>query len=108
MPDDQGPTTGRRTETCRPGTSWARYRPAMELSLAIQAALLLSTSLILDGGRLFRICLIASAAQWACTMLIVLRRPQSPTKPDLLVVGFGVLALMAAAVLIAPLLGRTW
>jgi hypothetical protein len=80
----------------------------MELSLTIQAVLLFSASLVLDGGRLFRTSLIASAAQWACTLLVVLRRPQSPTKLDLLVVGFGVLALMAAAVLMAPLLGRTW
>ena len=58
-------------------------------ALIQQTATLSVAALILDGGFLFRCCVLASLASWICASVIVVRRPKQPTAFDLAVVKFG-------------------
>jgi hypothetical protein len=60
------------------------YRGAIKLALAQQCTVLVLASMILDGGDIFNICLIAFIAFWAVVGFIRWRRPHAPTKLDLI------------------------
>lgn len=81
------------------------YRRGVWIALAIQflSALVLLT--ILDGGRLARLGAVAMTGFWLGALLIVLRRPRSPSKVDLLYFRWGFPALLFAAIVLSPLTG---
>jgi hypothetical protein len=66
-----------------------RYLHAITLAVAQQAVVLILAALILDGGHLLRVSVIAAIASWICTALVILRRPKQPTKLDLAIVKYG-------------------
>jgi hypothetical protein len=82
----------------------ASYWPALKMCVAVQAALLIL--LLLDGGALFRVSVLAVVGHWAAVALVVWRRPLAPTVCDLVFIRFGVFLLMGAVILLAPVLGR--
>ena len=66
-----------------------RYFEPIKTAVAQQAIVLILASLILDGGQILRLCSVPAMASWICTLLVMLRRPTSPTKLDLAIVKFG-------------------
>jgi hypothetical protein len=61
------------------------------------------TALMLDGGRTFGFFKVAVLGHWVGILMIIGRRPISPTKWDIFFIRWGVLLLLTAAGLIAPL-----
>jgi hypothetical protein len=68
--------------------------------------LVVFSALLLDGGRFFRVCLVAVLVQCALVVLIVLRRGSNWTRIDSLAVKWGLIALVAAVSFAAVLMGR--
>ncbi|QDU45316.1 hypothetical protein Mal52_38090 [Symmachiella dynata] len=54
-----------------------------------QLPIWLLTLLMLDFGQMNRACTVAIISQWLLITLITYRRPQNPTRCDLLAVRFG-------------------
>jgi hypothetical protein len=69
------------------------YREPTESAVVQQVIVLVLAAGILDGGDLFRICLIAAVAFWVGVVLIRRHRPQAPTKLDLMLIRGGYLVL---------------
>ncbi len=67
-------------------TALSPYREAIKSALLQQGIVLVFTAGILDGGDLFRICLIALIAFWTGVGLIRRHRPKSPTRLDLILI----------------------
>lgn len=44
-------------------------------------------AMILDGGKVLHAVLLAVLAHWVVSVIILIRRPTSPTKTDLMMVG---------------------
>ena len=82
------------------------YLKALELAVAQQFIFLFSTALLLDGGGTFRGVLFSTAAHWAVILVILARRPSSPTRFDFRLIRFGFIPVGIAAGIIAGLLGR--
>ena len=74
------------------------YRSVRASVLSQQAAVLLLASMILDGGDILSMCLVALVGFWAGAVIICARRPQTPTRLDLLFIRFGYLPLCILAV----------
>jgi hypothetical protein len=72
------------------------YKDAIKLALVQQVTILLMSAGVLDGGDMFAICLIAFVAFWAWALLVRHRRPQTPTKFDLLFVKWSYIPLCVA------------
>ena len=66
-------------------------REAIWFALILQAPLLLMSGLLLDGGMLLRLVVIASVAFWAMTLIIVVRRGPNTPNSDILLVKWGYL-----------------
>lgn len=81
---------------------------AVWIALAQQAPLVLLASLILDGGRMLRIAVLATVAAWIANALILLRRRDCLSRVDALVVKYGVWAFLPLVPLLASLLHRAW
>jgi len=73
------------------------YRGPLFQTVAWQVGLGVFSGLVFDGGILARICLIASITFWAGALVVICRRPQSPTKTDLKFLKDGYLPLMLVA-----------
>jgi hypothetical protein len=58
--------------------------------------------LLLDGGVRKTGCTIALVGFWAGVVLILLRRPHSPTRVDLIYIRFAVTPVVLSTVLIYP------
>ena len=76
------------------------YRDAVTFSIVLQIPILVLFGLMSHGGGFV---LIATVAYWTVTLLIMFRRPASPTKLDIVFIRFGVLFLSAITIFIAPL-----
>jgi len=81
----------------------AALRSAIKDGGIVSGVLLLLTSLMLDGGTTFGLCLTASLGYWAGVGMALLRRGTSPTTTDLLYFRWGSLALTCASPCIATL-----
>jgi hypothetical protein len=67
---------------------------------------LLLASLLLDGGRALRVFTVAAGAYWAGVAVIVCRRRRSPTRSDLVFVGWGFWLLLVVTRALAPVVWR--
>ena len=74
------------------------YRSTRLSVLIQQAVVLLLTSMVLDGGDIFNMCLIALVAFWVGALIIGVRRPQTPTRSDLVFIRFGYFPLCVLTV----------
>lgn len=66
-----------------------KYHGAIEMAIAWQLIILLTTALMLDGGMLFRLSLVGAGAHWALILICLVRRPETPTRMDLGFIRFG-------------------
>ncbi len=77
---------------------WSAFREAA----FAQSLLGIPLALLLDGGRAFSFFGVAILSQWISTLMIVTRRPTSPTKGDLYFIRIGILPLCVLTGGIAP------
>jgi hypothetical protein len=80
----------------------ASYRRPIGTALVTQAIVAVLSGMILDGGTVMRICLVAMIAFWAGAAVLIWRRPQSPTKTDLALIRLGYLLVVAIAAWVVP------
>jgi hypothetical protein len=86
------------------------YWPALKLAVLEQVIVVVLASLVLDFGRTLHAALVSVAAYWPAACIIVLRRPASPTRGDILLVKYGLffvlLIVMTAGTVYWTWLGR--
>src|ERR1700722_15217914 len=75
-------------------------RPVITAAV-LSAVLLILSFMVLDMGETGYASVYAIAAFWAGVLLIILRRPHSPTKADLHIIRFGSLVVVIAAQFLA-------
>src|ERR1700694_5671925 len=78
------------------------YKKSVIEAAILCSILLILSFLALDGGQMASASLLATAAFWTGVLLIVLRRPQSPTQVDLGFISFGSLLIYLLAQVLAP------
>ncbi|MFO0908303.1 MAG: hypothetical protein U0794_08075 [Isosphaeraceae bacterium] len=74
------------------------YRGALHFTLAQQVPLAMICLLLLDGGRMSRVCAIAMFGFWAAAALILARRPHTPAAGDLAFLRWGFVPLLALGI----------
>ncbi len=77
------------------GSFLPAYKSALLTGLKIQLLLGLLTSLVLDGGEMFRWFCAALACQCVILLMLLARRPRTPTRLDLAIVRYGIVILLA-------------
>lgn len=85
----------------------SRYHRALEIAIGQHLVAFVATAFMLDGGEMLRMTLVAMAAYWTFILVILLRRPLSPTKIDLLVIRWGFVPVGAIALAAAFAIGWT-
>ena len=78
------------------------YRQPLYNAIGIQVFFGLVSLLILDGGTMARICGVSILAFWGATVVMIWRRPQTPTSTDLFFLKFGFFAVAVAAYFVVP------
>jgi hypothetical protein len=76
------------------------YRKPIFEAVGLQVLLGFLSLLILDGGTIARICGIAVVAFWGGAAVLIWRRPQSPTRTDILLLRFGYVPVVVIAFLL--------
>jgi len=84
----------------------AAYRPATRLALLQQGIVIVLTAAMLDGGLCFNTALIALIAYWLAYGIVIVRRPCTPSKVDLILVRYGFLAIFAVVIIAGPWVWR--
>jgi hypothetical protein len=67
-------------------TQVSPYRHATRSALVQQVLILVLAGMILDGGDILQICVAALLAFWCGVAVIRWRRPQAPTRLDLILI----------------------
>ncbi len=75
-------------------------RPVIEAAL-LSSVLLVLSFMVLDGGATGFASLFAVVGFWTAVLLMVVRRPQSPTRTDVQVIRFGSLIAIIGAQFLA-------
>jgi hypothetical protein len=70
------------------------YRGDVSLGLTVAVIFLLVSSTILDRGKIFQFVGVATLVYCLGIVVIICRRPQTPTKTDLWLVRFGFFILL--------------
>lgn len=68
----------------------------------LSSVLLVLSAMILDTGEAFFASFYAVVGFWSGVLLIVLRRPQTPTRVDIQFIRFGSLPAIVASGLLSP------
>jgi len=77
------------------------YSDSLKLSVLIQLPLFVFAAMLLDGGQMLRGVAIAAAGYWVGAVLIMVRRPKSPTQVDLDLVKYGFVLTCGCVTIIA-------
>ena len=80
----------------------ALYWPAIKFGVYVQAILGILSALVLDMGQTLSVFKVAFLCHWFGIFLLLARRPNSPTKADVVFIRWGTPLLMMAIGLIAP------
>jgi hypothetical protein len=83
---------------------------AVNDSILLQIVLILLAGMILDGGAMLKVALLAAMGWWLGFLLILLRRPKTEKRTDQVFLRYGFLALLPLSLLTLPLWGliRFW
>jgi len=84
----------------------SRYLDAFKSSLFQQSWLFLAAALLLESLEADLFVLAAIAGHWLLTLVIAVRRPQQPTRWDLLFCEFGFVPVALLTVALAPIVWR--
>ena len=80
-----------------------QYGAAFQLALFQQALVFSASAVVLEWPRASLFALVATVGHWLTLVGIVIRRPELPTKGDLLVFRFGFVPVLVMTGLLAPL-----
>ncbi len=80
------------------------YQSALKAALLLQIVTSLFAAIAID--LLFDVWWRAMAAYWGCLIVMVFRRPNTPTKRDLILVKWGFVLLIPCTVIISGLIWR--
>ena len=75
----------------------SKYRKPIFEAIGLQIVVGFLSLLILDGGTIARICGIALMAFWIGAVVLIWRRPNSPTPADIELLRFGYLPVIFIA-----------
>jgi hypothetical protein len=78
------------------------YWPAIKDAIVLQLLFGVPSALLLDGGRVFGFFKVALIGHISGILMIIGRRPISPTKADILFIRWGVPVVMLGTALVAP------
>jgi hypothetical protein len=79
-----------------------QYWPAIKDAIVLQLLFGVPSALLLDGGRVFGFFKVALIGHLSGMLMIIGRRPMSPTKTDIFFIRWGILLLFLATGVIAP------
>jgi hypothetical protein len=65
------------------------YRSAFMMSLFLQTVALLFSALLLDGGRLLRLCVVAALVYWLVAIRVMLRSQRQSTGNGMGLIKYG-------------------
>ncbi len=82
------------------------YQSALKVALLLQIGTGLLAAIAIDGGFLFELWWRPMAAYWGCFIVMVLRRPNTPTKRDLFLVEWGFVLLVPCTFIFSVLIWR--
>ena len=82
------------------------YRKPIFEAVVLQVIVGILSLMILDGGDCARICGAALLAFWGGAVVLIWRRPVTPTKTDLELIRFGYLPVVIIAFFIIQLVWR--
>ena len=82
------------------------YEKSIRLAIILQVVLGVFTLLLLDGGRSSQILGVAVLSHWLLTVIIVCRRPLTPTKLDTMIVSSFCLAAFIAVQIALPVFSQ--
>jgi hypothetical protein len=77
----------------------AFYDEVVRKALFLQVIVGILAALVLDGGTMAKVVGVAILAFWICAIVIILRRPQNPTRADLEFIDWGFWPVLAVAAL---------
>ncbi len=69
------------------------YQSALKVALLLQIIIGLGAAIAIDGGLTFDMWWRSMAVYWGCFVVMVFRRPNTPTKVDLWMIRYGFVPL---------------
>jgi hypothetical protein len=84
------------------------YRGAVMVAIVLQVVTTLLLLTILDGRTMARAGGAAMVGFWVGVGMVMLRRPRTPGRMDLLYVRWGYLILLIVGVALSPYMGAMW
>jgi hypothetical protein len=87
-------------------SSGREYGRAIVVAMVQQVVVLVLAALVLDGGRTLKLMIIAAIGSWVFPLLVMLRRPRSLTRADILIIKHGIWMAAALVVSIVLIVGR--
>ncbi len=82
------------------------YRSALQPSVVLQIIIGLGAAIAIDGGASFELWWRPMAAYYGCFIVMVFRRPNTPTKLDLTLVKWGFVLLIPCTFIFSVLIWR--
>ena len=82
------------------------YRSALKIALLLQIVIGVPAAIAIDGGLLFELWWRPMAAYYGCFIVMVFRRPNAPTKLDLILVKWGFVLLIPCTFIFSVLIWR--
>ncbi len=79
-----------------------KYRTSLVVSLCFASFLCVLTSVTMDGGISLNILARSVPAYAALVLLVILRRPATPTRLDLILVRWGLVIIFVLSVFVLP------
>src|SRR5437879_3583599 len=80
----------------------SQYVPALQKALFVYSIFFILTALVMDFGHTNWCAITAIFAHLLAITMIIVRRPDAPTKSDLLFFRYGYIFLFAVSVFMAP------
>ena len=74
------------------------------VALGLQGVIILLSPFVRDLGEFAQFACMAASAFWGSVVVLVARRPRTPTRSDLCWVRYGYLAAIAIAGVVAPII----
>jgi hypothetical protein len=68
---------------------------ALVFSITLQIIFLFFSALILDGGKSLGLCIFSAKIYWILAFIIMIRRFNSPTKMDIIIIKYAFIFFMA-------------
>jgi len=83
------------------GISPSYKRPVIE-AVVLSLVLIVLSGMVLDTGEVFFASMYGLAGSWVGTLMIILRRPQAPTRTDLQLIRYGPLLFIVVSQVLSP------